>query len=407
MGQLLPRDVLFAAGGDVLAKYQTLVKRNWPADRHGEDLRETYSRAGLATSVAYISPGVLGVLNYGANMSRVEWAPDPVTALVQQYLLLEPAATNVVLQNRDLTNAAWTKTSCTPAKDQIGVDGTANGASSLVATAGNATCLQAITLASSQRFQTAYVKRLIGSGEVDMTTDGGTTWTNITSGLSATLWTRISIPAQTLANPSVGFRLVTNGDKIAVDFVQNETGSFQTSVIATTTAAVTRNVDAFSVPFYVAPQTMAPAWAYTRWLERGGQAGSPGNSFLWQIGNAFQNGRLILDEGSNFVTAYHQPAGQSVASQFAVSATVGQVVEALLLFFADGSVQGRASINGGADIIGTRSAGTTNPVFTMWNPLTMFFCQGSTPPPMALSRCLVGMGGGTVVNTIADARGIL
>src|SRR6266849_6017518 len=36
--------VLFAAGGDVLAKYGTLVKRTWPADRHGEDVKETFTR---------------------------------------------------------------------------------------------------------------------------------------------------------------------------------------------------------------------------------------------------------------------------------------------------------------------------------------------------------------------------
>lgn len=156
---------------------------------------------------------------------------------------IEPAATNVALWCRDLTNAAWTKTNCTAAKNQTGIDGAANAASSLTATAGNATCLQAITLASSSREQSAFVKRITGSGVVEMTTDNGTTWTAVavTAG-----WTRVDIPAQTLADPTVGFRLVTSGDAIAIDYVQNE-ASILTTPILTTTAAATRNADTVNV----------------------------------------------------------------------------------------------------------------------------------------------------------------
>lgn len=160
-------------------------------------------------------------------------------------LTVEPAATNVVLWNRDLTNAAWTKTNATAAKDQTGIDGVSNAASSLTATAGNATCLQAITLASSARWQSAFVKRLTGSGAVEMTTDNGTTWTAVTVTAS---WSRVEIPTQTLANPTVGFRIVASGDAIAIDYVQNEASAAQaSSPIATTTASVTRPADTIVV----------------------------------------------------------------------------------------------------------------------------------------------------------------
>jgi hypothetical protein len=155
-------------------------------------------------------------------------------------VLIEEARTNVVLYCRDLSNAAWTKTNTTAALTAIGIDGVVNSASVLTATAGNGTALQAITLASSQRQQSAYVKRVTGAGVINMTTDGGTTWTVITV---TSNWTQVTVPAQTLANPSVGFRIVTNGDAIAVDFVQNETGYFPTSPILTTTVAVTRAAD--------------------------------------------------------------------------------------------------------------------------------------------------------------------
>jgi hypothetical protein len=165
-------------------------------------------------------------------------------------LLVEGARTNVVLRNRDLTNAAWTKTNITAAKDQVGVDGEANSASSIEATAGNGTVLQSITLASSARFQSAYVKRLVGTGTIEMTMNGGSTWTAVTVTAS---WTRVSIPTATLANPNVGFRIVTSGDKIAVDFVQNENGAFASSPVATEASQVTRAADAISWPFSEAP----------------------------------------------------------------------------------------------------------------------------------------------------------
>jgi len=154
--------------------------------------------------------------------------------------------TNVVLHNRDLTNAAWSGGSnMTTTKNQVGVDGVSNSASSITAGAADATILQPITLGSSARFQTAYVKRLIGSGAVSMTMDGGSTWTTVTV---TDDWTRVSIPTQTISNPSVGFRLATSGDSIAIDCVQNEDGAFATNPIFTAGSAVARAADRIALP---------------------------------------------------------------------------------------------------------------------------------------------------------------
>ena len=55
---------------------------------------------------------------------------------------------------------------------------------------------------------------------------------------------------QTLANPTFGVRLVTSGDAVAVDFGGLEdSASFATSRIPTTTVAVTRNADMLTYPF--------------------------------------------------------------------------------------------------------------------------------------------------------------
>ena len=174
---------------------------------------------------------------------------DPVT-LASLGILVEEARTNVCLWNRDLTNAVWTASNITPLKDQTGLDGVANSASSITATAGNGTILQAITLASSARQQLAWVKRITGSGVVKMTTDNGTTWTPITITAS---WTQVTIPVQTLANPTVGFRIVTSGDAIAVDAVGNEGGTGALSPILTTTASATRAADVPYVTGLIVP----------------------------------------------------------------------------------------------------------------------------------------------------------
>jgi len=186
---------------------------------------------------------ITGTAYYGPRMDY-----NPAT-LAKRGLLREMSRTNVVLYNRDLTNAAWTKTNVTAAKDQTGIDGVTNSASKITATAGNGTCLQAITLASSARYQSCWVKRVTGSGTIEMTMDNGSTWTAITVTGS---WTRVAIPTQTLANPTVGFRIVTDTDAIAIDMVQNEDGTSWTSEIPTTSASVTRAADDLTAALYTA-----------------------------------------------------------------------------------------------------------------------------------------------------------
>jgi hypothetical protein len=149
-----------------------------------------------------------------------------------------PTRVNAVTQKRDLSNAAWQKVNVTALRNQVGRNGAAGGASRIVSTANNGTILLPLTLASSVRRQSADVKRLTGTGTLEMTMDGGTTWTVITP--AGVEWVRASIPSQTLANPSVGFRIGTNGDAFAIDYVQNENGPTVSPRIAIGATADTR-----------------------------------------------------------------------------------------------------------------------------------------------------------------------
>lgn len=175
-----------------------------------------------------------------------------VPRITNRGFLCEPSRTNLLLYCRDLTNAAWTKSSTTAALTQTGILGDANSAALVTATGANGTILQAVTSASAARLTTAFVKRVTGSGTVEFTTDGGTTWTAITSSLSTGAWFRASL-SQTVTNPSVGFRLATSGDAIAVDFVQLESATTATSPILTTSASATRAADVMKLTLNGAP----------------------------------------------------------------------------------------------------------------------------------------------------------
>ena len=161
------------------------------------------------------------------------------------HLLMEPVAVKEGLHSRDLTDVVWAKTTMTAARDQVGFDGEANAASSLLATAANATCLQTFTVAIDDFVASADVKRITGTGAVEFTVDGGTTWTDITSNLSTGQWFRAEA-TKNATNPVFGFRVVTDTDKIAVDFTGLEQGKLASSRIPTEAVSIQRNTTEFT-----------------------------------------------------------------------------------------------------------------------------------------------------------------
>jgi hypothetical protein len=165
-------------------------------------------------------------------------------------LLIEEARTNRLLWCRDATQTQWVKTDITAAKDQTGIDGVANAASSLTATADGGTCIQTITLASGSRTGSVYLKRLTGTGAVQESLDGST-WSTVD--LSTDEWRRIVLSG-TVTNPVVGIRLAVSGDAVAMDFGQVEDGAFVTSPVLTTGATATRSAEFASTPVVITSQ---------------------------------------------------------------------------------------------------------------------------------------------------------
>jgi len=204
-----------------------------PFRRANDELRlsgaQLFSRTSTGT---YIDPLDSLLKSAAIDVTRFERMANGVIGV-----LLEGASTNDALHSADLSNSAWVKTGGTAAKDATGLDGVAGSASTFTATAGNATCLQTVTAASAKRTYSVDIKRKTGTGVVEITIDGGTTWTPVT--LSTAFFTRFQV-TQTLANPQFGIRLVTSGDAVEVDANQCEVLPFASSRIPTTTAAVTR-----------------------------------------------------------------------------------------------------------------------------------------------------------------------
>jgi hypothetical protein len=196
----------------------------------------SYFRTGspVAPSVTRASPGYAQTLGgvlvpFGSGVLR----------RTDRGALIENQGVFRGLWSRDLTSAAWVKTNATVSRNQIGADLTANAACRVTATAPNATVLQAVTHASAARAVQIWVRRVTGSGPVEITVDGGATWTAATVTAAYTRGAAL----QTLANPNFGLRIVTSGDAVDVDFLCLEDGASVSSPVETGATTVTRASD--------------------------------------------------------------------------------------------------------------------------------------------------------------------
>ena len=169
-----------------------------------------------------------------------------------------------------------------------GADGAANSASTCTASAGNGTALQTYVGGAARRAFSVSLKRRTGSGTVEVTTDNGLTWCNMTTALADGMaggcqWVRFSqyrndwhdstaatcgggcgALTQSLVNPVFGIRLGTNADAVDVDFAQLEAGYWATTPMngASRAADVVSIAPSGSWPVAVGfvEATVTPAW---------------------------------------------------------------------------------------------------------------------------------------------------
>jgi hypothetical protein len=201
------------------------------------DPRINYTHSFGDRCYGFTSAGLLKL--YGTTEPRFDYGPMGGSAC--RGLLIEITSLKRALWVRDGTNAVWTKSgSMTAALTSTGIDGVANSCTRLTAASTNQTCLQTVTLGSALRCFTAYVRRVTGTGTIEVTDNNGTNWTDITSSLSTTGWYRCNLQ-RTQANPVIGFRIGTSGDAIDFDCADVEDGNIPTTPILTG-AAITQRV---------------------------------------------------------------------------------------------------------------------------------------------------------------------
>ena len=243
--------------------------------------------------------------------------------------LIEEARTNICLQSSDFTSASWVKTTLTAALTATGPDGTANSASTLTATAGNAMALQTIVSGSAARVTHVFLRRRTGSGNVDLTQDNGVTWTTQT--LTAS-WARYALASVTSANPIVGIRLVTSGDAVDVAWFGHDLGAFATSPIPTTSASVTRAADniTLATSLFSAGTTGRTAFVNCTLVP-----GATTQDLIGLNGGGFAEVNIMIVGGSN-VGAINRSGGVVQYSQ--IGAFSGGIKAALAV--ASGDVQG-------------------------------------------------------------------
>jgi hypothetical protein len=237
---------------------------------------------------------------------------------------LYPSVSILGLWGADLSNAVWTKTGVTAVKNQVGVDGAANTASSITATAANGIVKQAITSTVADRVMSAYVKRLSGTGTLEFSVDNEATWTvvPVTNG-----WTRPFIVQLAVTNPSISFRIATSGDSFAVDFsmvnsamngqlmpygyLVRSTGTAVGSFSRSTPWAL--NTD--GSPLYTAVTAGPFAWYWQGRMARVGGGGLYVSDGAFQV-NVGANG--TIQYGSAF-----SPTGQFVSDMAVVNKVAG------------------------------------------------------------------------------------
>ncbi|MCB9988465.1 MAG: hypothetical protein H6868_03915 [Rhodospirillales bacterium] len=129
---------------------------------------------------------------------------------------------------RDLTNALWAKTNMTVAKNVTGYpNNDANGACQLTATANNATAIQNISSANPiTPLVSVFIKRISGSGTVELLQDDGVTWEAVTITGD---WQRFEVTKGGTpgTNHYAGIRLGTSGDVVTVDYFMSACAGFK------------------------------------------------------------------------------------------------------------------------------------------------------------------------------------
>ncbi len=404
-----------------LARNGSLLRKT----TRGDDNGYTFTRASTGSM-----QGSSSVMWASSGSPRVEWQGSV------PYLLVEPAATNMVDDSRV---EQWTATNATRTDDQTAPDGTASAVLVTDSTAGNAGLLaEPISFSTvTNRAISFYAKRSStgdtpvfrirattasatrGQIQIAWTSTGGVS--SLTASQGATLlgstvgtpagsgWHRVRFqPSSGLVDTQTNQAQFLPASTAAANTgaaylwgVQAEATSYATSFVGGTTAAASTRVrDLFYSPFLHPPQAMT---AYVKLREVGGSAGS---GVVLHLGSsaAAASPRLTIAAGStgSYVATWTTTGG-SLASTVAGAPAVDATVELRAVLNANGSIQLGRSVNSAAETLGTASTAGTLP--SAWVGTRLYLGTGGTtgvgnPNPLGVVRIARG------VRSLAEMRAV-
>lgn len=299
----------------------------------------TFTRA--TTAAARLSTGLWN-LGVASGSPRSHYDPAGV------YLgyLAEQAATQLILDPRDMTTANWTLgATLTRAKTANGMDGSANAATTLTGGAVQATntILQTVTAAASTRTYSCHIKRRTGTGVVEITQDGGSTWADITAQIGASVFQLCQV-SQSQLNAQMGLRIATNGDQIDVDCNQFEAGQTATTPIP---SGGTRNNDVLTYPIAGNfSNTKGSAFAQV-WLDHASSTPVTSGAFANVFGDSGGSGSELV-----FFTNAGRPAMYDGTTTPSIVTTVAAATSAKLASSWSVATTQSIYINGGSKVTG-------------------------------------------------------
>jgi hypothetical protein len=204
----------------------------------------TFTRASTATRTN--ESGVIE--SVASNVPRLDYRNADGTVSTCPRLLLEPQRTNLTLYSEQFNDVTWLKLggSSVTENTTTSPDGNLTADTLSLTTNASSSVARAITFVSTTTITiSVYAKVASGTKDFRLRTDLPTTTQAFTANTS---WQRFSMTATPTGNTNVYIindLAGTAGDLIIWGF-QVEVGSYPTTYIPTTTAAVTRLVDAFS-----------------------------------------------------------------------------------------------------------------------------------------------------------------
>jgi hypothetical protein len=160
------------------------------------------------------------------------------TATYYDGVTVSKAEENLLLRSQDYS-ATWTVTNLTPVTGKTAPDGTST-ATEMTAGAANATITQSVTAIAANYTFSVWIRRVTGTGNVDISAHSAGTW--VTQTITSS-WAQYTVTQTLTAGARTpGIRVVTSGDAIEIWGAQLEQRSAVTAYTATTTQAITNYV---------------------------------------------------------------------------------------------------------------------------------------------------------------------